>query len=122
MRTSIKIELGLINSSNPFPNTGIGVWMNDESPSEIREMYGFDLKPHDVVLSYDLYSDTLSRSGLNGTYEGSEEQIWYDWVDKEFFAYINGHMEKLGYERVDDIDGSGGGLVYGCIHFKRKGG
>ena len=114
----VQAELDLINSTNPYPITGQS-WVMTETLDELKEMYGFDLKEGDFIVSYDFNDEFLTRK-LNGQYVGSQLQIWCDWLDDEFFPYLHGHMKKLGYEAIDDHDGSGGGLHYGGLHFTKS--
>lgn len=75
--------------------------------------FGFEeILPDDVVIYTDFTDDDLG----NDTDAVNEFHTWYnDTLMNQLIA----HMDKLGYTFLEDSDGSGGGLYYGGMLFRK---
>jgi hypothetical protein len=84
----------------------------------------------DITL-LDTNDETFKQIGMDGDPEPTDVVIYYDydfddntedqyWVFDHALPTIATYMESRGYEEVYDNDGSGGGLVYGAIVYRKK--
>ncbi len=118
MKSAIKLLLKSINSTNPYPITGEGLGLHNETHTELNEMYDMNMNGDDVMISYNHCTDELDPT--NTTRDPNNQKEWEEW-DKyyeESFDKLHEVMNELGYCQVDEQDGSGGGLYYGAIHFR----
>lgn len=96
---------------NKYPQFGSIEILNDEQleSSEIDHM------PGDVVIFYDYCTDEATRE------ESHELCEWlFGHHDRGILDIIHDFMVKDGYSEIDENDGSGGGLYYGTVHYRKN--
>jgi len=70
-----------------------------------------DLKDSDVLVYFNYMDDDMSDD---------EREVFGEWYYDELPNKLNDEMNKLGYFFHYDTDGSGGGLHYGGMLFRKK--
>lgn len=101
-----------LNHFNKFPQFG-------GSSVLAHEDCGFDedrdLKSDDIVVYYDYCTDDCTDS--------KEVDAFAEWIfghsHKEFIGCLTMYMRHHGYKLFDEQDGSGNGLYYGIMHFRK---
>jgi hypothetical protein len=68
------------------------------------------LQPSDVVIFYDYCTDEASD-------QLTDEFI--EWLWKYSYAGLDKIMASLGYTMIGENDGSGNGLYYGTLHYRK---
>ena len=97
----------LLNELNVFSQIGSVSLVEDEN----RNNCGFDdVKDGDLMVYYDWMDDGLSEDDV---------KKFQEWYYDEFFTNLSTEMSKLGYSEVDEVCGSGGGLYYGVVLFRK---
>ena len=98
---------------NKFPHLGdITVMDHDDVEGNVQ-----DLRVGDVCLFYDYCTDDCSKAELNEFYEWMSPN---DYRNKlSVFDIINQFMDEQGYEEIETVDGSGNGLHYGVIQYRK---
>jgi hypothetical protein len=76
-------------------------------PDLIEHIYGTE--PQFIIVGYDWMDDDLTE----------EETEKADADCERGWSSIHQCLQTLGYDAVDDVDGSGGGLYYGATLFKK---
>jgi hypothetical protein len=97
---------------NKYPHLGgITVMEHDDVSSSVD-----DLRVGDVCLYYDYCTDDCDRD---------EESAFCEWAfgsdvhDFGVLGVIDQFMANQGYKEVDTVDGSGGGLHYGIVQYRK---
>lgn len=118
IKTVIEVELKKLNESDPYFKIGCGntILVADEDKTDYWN--GDNLLENDIIVSYDYCDDELSDKGPDGEWNSSDAAKWYSWYEKVLTPGIYNIMSKLGYDEVDEMDGSGGGLFYGVTQFR----
>ena len=63
----------------------------------------------DIAIYYDYSTDNMTYAEINKFHE------WFNVM----LSHLNNYMTDLGYEEVDNSDGSGGGLYYGSNLYRK---
>lgn len=89
--------------------------LRDDKVKDLREMYSEKIKGGDKVIEYSYWDDGLSRNEIDEMIDWLYERPDSGW------GLVRDRMKKMGYEEVTDIDmdGSGNGLYYGIVVFRR---
>lgn len=91
------------NFINKFPDLGdITVLDHSEASGSLD-----DLQPDDLVVYYDFCTDDLDNT----------DEFNY-WINNSL-ELITDYMTDIGYEMAAELDGSGGGLHYGVLQFRK---
>ena len=101
-----------LNFVNKYPQLGDITVMEHEDVSGSVD----DLRVGDVCLFYDYCTDDLNID------ESNEFHNWAwgkDVNDDGVLGVIDEFMANQGYKEVDTVDGSGGGLCYGIIQYRK---
>ena len=120
LSTAMESRLKTIADTNPYPKAECnGVWL--EGDLQTIKDHGFEeAEECDVVIHYDYMTDELDGGYCDKeNYGGSECEKWLEWYSNKLFSEIYELMSELGYEEVDEMDGSGGGMYYGQILFRK---
>ena len=118
LHTVITDQLKTLASTNPYPVTGGANSIYLETNYEDIKSYAMEAAQEgDVIVGYDFCTDEISARGQE--WEGSEEQDWLDNWYYSVFEAIDVIMAIHGYQQVDECDGSGGGLWYGGMLFRK---
>jgi hypothetical protein len=72
-----------------------------------------DVQPTDIMVYYDYCADDLSSTDENKLSE------WLYSTPNGGLDAIGKYLASQGYEVVGENDGSGGGLYYGAINFRK---
>lgn len=95
-----------LNHTNLFPNLGdTTVLDHDEAKGSVD-----DLQEDDVVIYYDYCTDYIAET---------EAIKFRHWHFEEQTTLINNFMTDLGYELINELDGSGDGLYYGILQYRK---
>jgi hypothetical protein len=99
-------ELDQLNSYPTLGNTNVFVNSGQE--------FGFESEvlPDDVVIYNDFMDDDL-RGDIDAVNK------FCTWYNETLVSQLVDHMAKLDYVLVEDCDGSGGGLHYGAMLFRK---
>jgi len=108
----LEVKLKEIVETNPYPAAeSNGVWV-ERLVSTINQESFDEAIEGDLVINYDYWTDELQGD--------SDCEKWLEWYDDVLFSKIDELMSELGYNEVDSMDGSGGGLYYGAKLFRKK--
>jgi hypothetical protein len=107
----IEQQLKDINKENPFPNEAPGQLVLFTSQDDV-EAVGHQYKDGDVCIYYDYCTDELPDENFD------EWQEWYDslFLSEYSLDYL---MSEFGYKQIYEQDGSGGGLWYGGLVYRK---
>lgn len=95
---------------NKYPHLGGISVLDHESAEGTHE----DLRVGDVCIYYDYCTDDAGRIECD---EFCEWVFGYDRA--QMMGLIGEFMADQGYKQIDDNDGSGNGLYYGSIQFRK---
>ena len=73
-----------------------------------------DLDPSDIVIYYDYNNEECTEEEADALFEwlfGHEKQTILETIEL--------YMRHYGYKLFDEQDGSGNGLYYGTLHFRK---
>lgn len=73
-----------------------------------------DVRDTDICIFYDFSTDEASDD---------EQERFVAWLwgqDGNIINQITQYMKYSGYYMIEDVDGSGGGLYYGSLQFRKK--
>jgi hypothetical protein len=101
----------IMNDLNAHPQRG-RIHVMDPLADEM----GLDsVLPGDVVIAPDFDDDELCAAGdTDGVNELAE------WYNGTLYIQIDRVMNSLGYEMIHENDGSGGGLYYGIVQYRKR--
>lgn len=100
-----------LNFINKFPQLGGISVLDHESAEGCHE----DVRVGDVCIYYDYCTDDVRNT--------KEEDQFCEWVFNYertgMLGLIREFMADQGYEEIDEHDGSGNGLYYGSIQYRK---
>lgn len=72
---------------------------------------GLELLPDDVAIAPDFMDDDCVDS--------DERNQLAEWYYDTLYTQIHQYMTQLGYALIHEADGSGGGLYYGLVQYRK---
>lgn len=101
----------IMNNLNAHPQRG-RIYVMDPTVDDI----GLEnVLPGDVVIAPDFDDDELRAAGdTDGVNELAE------WYNSTLYIQIDRVMSSLGYDMIHENDGSGGGLYYGIVQYRKR--
>lgn len=100
----------IMNDLNKYPQCG----RIDVIDPTVDDIGLDDIQSSDVVIAPDFWDDELRDAGDIDAVNGLAE-----WYNVTLYDQIDLRMAQLGYIKIHDNDGSGGGLYYGIAQYRK---
>jgi len=100
-----EISNDALTEINKYPHLGkLDIMPNSEALNSLS-----DIKDDDVVISYNYCTDNVDAD------EANEFDRWLNHV----LFFLDKKMSEMGYAEIQTLDGSGGGLDYGIVQYRK---